>query len=100
MSNNEFGINLLYYVSLPVNTWQCDLKSTGLNIKTLEDKGMISLLGNNIRGGISSVMGARYVKADDKTKIMYVDADKFIDWALSESLPYDETEKWHGHSDL
>ena len=35
---------------------------------------MILLLENNIRGGISSVMGDRYVKPDANKKILYKDA--------------------------
>ena len=69
VSVNEFDINLLYCVSLPGFTWQCGLKYTGINLQTLQDKDMILLLENNIRGGISSVMGDRYIKSDyDKKK--------------------------------
>ena len=59
VSVNEFDINPLYCVSLPGYTWQCGLKYTGINLQTLQDKDMILLLENNIRGGISSVMGDR-----------------------------------------
>ena len=31
VSVNEFGIHPLYCVSLPVYTWQCGLKYTGIN---------------------------------------------------------------------
>ena len=65
VSVNEFGINPLYCVSLPGYTWLCGLKYTGINLQTLQDKDMILLLENNIRGGISSVMGDKYVKSDD-----------------------------------
>ena len=61
VSVNEFSINPLYCVSLPGYTWQCGSKYTGKNLQTLQDKDMILLLENNIRGGISSVMGDRYV---------------------------------------
>ena len=64
VSLNEFGINPLYCVSLPGYTWQCGLKYTGISLQTLQDKDMILLLENNIRVGISSVMGNRYVKSD------------------------------------
>ena len=64
VSVNEFGINPLYYVSLPGYTWQCGLKYTGINLQTLQDKEMILLSENNIRGGISSIMGDRYIKSD------------------------------------
>ena len=51
---------------------------------------MILLLENNIRGGISSVMGDRYVKSDKNKKILYIDANNLYGWAMSESLPYDK----------
>ena len=59
VSINEFGFYPLYCVSLPCYTWQCGLKFTGLHLQTLQDKAMILLLENNIRGGNSSVMGDR-----------------------------------------
>ena len=65
VSINEFKINPLYSVSLPGYIWECGLKYTGINLQTLQDKDMILLLENIIRGGISSVMGDRYVKSDE-----------------------------------
>ena len=52
----EFGINPLYCVGLPGHTWRCGLKYTGIKLQTLQDKDMILLLENIIRGVISSVM--------------------------------------------
>ena len=57
----EYGINLLYCVSLPGFTYQCALKYTDIKLQTLQDKDLILLIENIIRGGISSVMGDRYV---------------------------------------
>ena len=68
VSVNEFGIDLLYCVSLPGYTWQCGLKYTEINSQTLQDKDMILLIKNIFRGGISSVMGDRYVKSDENKK--------------------------------
>ena len=51
---------------------------------------MILLLENNIRGGISSVMGDRYVKSNENKKILYENAKNLYGWATSEPLPYDE----------
>ena len=65
VSVNDSGINPLYCVSLPGYVWQCELKYTGIKLQSLQDKDMILLLENNIRGGISSVMGNRYVKSDE-----------------------------------
>ena len=51
---------------------------------------MILLIENNIRGGISSVMGDRYVKSNENEKILYIDANNLYGHSLSEPLPYDE----------
>ena len=64
ISTEGYGINLLYCISLPGFTWQCGMKYTDIKIRTLQDKNLILTLENNIRGGISSVMGDRYVKSD------------------------------------
>ena len=90
VSVNEFDINPLYCVSLPGYTWQCGLKYTGINLQTLQGKDMILLLQNNIRGGISSVMGDRYIKSDKNKKILYIDANNLYGHSMSEPLPCDE----------
>ena len=90
VSYNEFEINPLYCISLPGYTWQCGLKYTEINLQTLQDKDMVLLLENNIRGGISSVMGDRYVRSDEKKKILFIDANNLYGHSMSEPLPYDE----------
>ena len=65
ISFEEYGIVPLYCVSLPGYTWQCGLRYTDSKIQTLQDKDLILTLGNNIRRGICSVMGDRYVKSDE-----------------------------------
>ena len=90
ISVKEYSINPLYCVSLPDYTWQCGLKNTKIKLQTLQDNDMILLLENNIRGGISSVMGDRYGKSDENKKILYQYANNLYGWAMSEYLPYDE----------
>ena len=90
VSFNEIDINPLYRVSLPGYTWQCGLKYTGRNLQTLLDKDMILLLENSIGGGISSVMGDRYIKSDENKKILFVDANNLYGHSMSQPLPYDE----------
>ena len=63
-SIKTFGTNPLNCVFLPGYTRQCGLKFTGANLKTLQDKDTTLLLENNIRGGISSVVGDRSGKSD------------------------------------
>ena len=86
----QYDINALYCVSLPGYTWQCGLKYTGIKLQTLQDKDMILLLENNIRGGISSVMGNSYIKSDDNKKVLYFDANNLYGHSMSQPLPYDE----------
>ena len=84
VSVNEFDINPLYCVSLPGYTWQCGLKYTGINLQILHDKDLILLLENNIRGGISSVMGDRYIKSDKIKKLLYIDANNLYGHSMSQ----------------
>ena len=90
VSFNEFEINPLYCVSLPGYTRLCGLKYTEINLQTLQDKDMILLLENNIRGGISSVMGDGFIKSDDNKKILYADANNLYGHSMSQPLPFDE----------
>ena len=99
VSVNEFKINPLYFVSLPGYTWECGLKYTGIHLQTLQDKDLILTLENNIRGGISSVLGDRYVKSNENKKLLYLDANNLYGHSMSQPLPYDEIEMWHGHPD-
>ena len=63
---------------------------TRIKVQTRQDKDMILLLENNIRGGISSVMGDRYVKSDENKKILYIDSNNLYGHSMSQPLPYDE----------
>ena len=69
LSVKEIAINPLYCVFLPCFTWQCRMKYTNNDSQTLQGKDTISLLENNIRGDISSVMGDRQVNSDEIKKI-------------------------------
>ena len=81
-------------------TYQCALKNTEIKLQKLQDKDLVLLLENNIRGGISSIMGNRYVKSHDNKKTVYMDATNLYDHSMSQLLPFDETEMWHCHPDL
>ena len=70
----EYGFIPLYCVSLPGYSYQCAQKHTDIKLQTLQDKDLILLLKTNLRGGISSVKGIRYVKWDDIKKIRCIDA--------------------------
>ena len=90
ISIEEDGSSPLYCVSLPGYTWQCGVKYTDIKLQTHQDKGLILTLEKNIRGGISSLMGDRYIKSDENKKILYIDANNLYGWAMGEYLPNDE----------
>ena len=72
---DEYVVIPLHCVSLPGYTYKCVSKITDIRLQTLQDKDLILLLENIVRGGISSVMGDRYVKSDDENeKIFHIDA--------------------------
>ena len=79
VSVSGIGINPLYCVSSLGYTWQCGWKYTRINFKTLQDKVLILFSENSTGGGISSVMGDRFVKSDENKKfsikmpIIYMD---------------------------
>ena len=100
VSIEDYGNNPLYCVSLPGYTYPCALKYTYIILQALQEKDLILLKENNLRGGISSVMGDRYVVSDDNKTILYVDATNLYGHSMSQILPFDEIEMWYGHSDL
>ena len=83
-------------MSLPGYTYQCALKYTDIKLQTLQDKDLILLIEDNIRGGISSVMGDRFVISDENKKILYTDATNIYGHSMSQMIPYDEVEMWYG----
>ena len=89
-STREYKINPLYSYSLPGYTWKAGLKLTDIKLDFIKDKNLLQLLENNIRGGISSVMGDRHVQFDENKQILYIDANNLYGWAMSHYLPTGE----------
>ena len=92
-STLKYGINPLYSYPLSGYTWKAGLKLTNIKLDFMKDKAFLLLLGNNIRGGISSVMGPRYNESDENTKLLYIDANNLYGWAMSQYLPTSNFEK-------
>ena len=92
-STLEYGINPLYSYSLPGYTWKAGLKLTKIKLDYIKCKELLLLLENNIRGGISSVMGPRFIESNENTKLLYIDANNLYGWAMSQYLPTSEFEK-------
>ena len=91
VSIKELDSNLLFCVSFPGCTWECGLNYIDIKLQTLDDKELHLPFENNIRGGISLVMGDRYVVSDENKKILYIDANSLYGYAtMSQSLSYNE----------
>ena len=91
VSFDEFDNNPLCCVSLPGYIWQCGLKHTGTNLQTVQDKDMVLLFENNIGGGISSIMGNRYVESNDNKRVLFIDANNLYGNSMPLSLLSDES---------
>ena len=86
-ATKSYGINPLYSYSLPGYTWKVGLKQTKIKLDYIKEKELLLLLENNIRGGISSVMGPRYVESNENKQILYIDANNLYGWAMCQPLP-------------
>ena len=69
------------------------LKLTKIKLDFIKDKQLLLLLENNIRGGISSVMGPRFIESNENTKLLYIDANNLYGWAMSQYLPTGDFKK-------
>ena len=62
-------------------------KNTKTKLEPIKDKLLVLLLENNIRGGISSVLGDRYVEYDFDNQILYIDENNLYGLGMSQYLP-------------
>ena len=69
------------------------IKLTNIKLDFIKDKDLLLLLENNIRGGISSVMGDRFVESNENKQILYIDANNLFGWAMSQYLPSGDFKK-------
>ena len=92
-STLEYGIKPLYSYSLPGYTWKAGLKLTKIKLDYIKCKELLLLLENKIRGGISSVMGPRFIESNENTKLLYIDANNLYGWAMSQYLPTGDFKK-------
>ena len=76
------------------------MKYTDIKLQTLQVEDLILVIEKNIRGGVSSIMGGHYVKSNENIEKTYMDATNINGYSMSEMLPYDKIEMWHGPPDL
>ena len=96
-SHATYGIDPVWYISLPSYTWDCGMKFTDVELQLLTDPNMYLFIERGIRGGVSMI-NHRYAKANNKymqdyddnkesSFITYLDANNLYGWAMSQSLP-------------
>ena len=84
-------------MSAPGLAWQACLKKTKVELELLTDIDMLLMVEKGTRGGICQAIH-RHAKANNKYKknynrdvissyLMYLDANNFYGWAMSEELP-------------
>ena len=72
VSIEKSRINPLHCVSISSYTIQCCLKHTDIELETMQDKDKIFYIENYVLGGISSVMGDRYIKSNENKKKYFI----------------------------
>ena len=92
------GLDPCHYVSTPGLSWDAMLKMTGINLELITDIDQQLFIERGMRGGISYISHRHarannpYMKCfnpeDDKTYIIYLDANNLYGWAMSRPLPY------------
>ena len=62
-------------------------------LNDVKDKHLLLLLENNIRGGIGTVLGDRYIESSVGTQPLYIDANNFYGWVMSQYFSTSEFEQ-------
>ena len=104
-----YGLDPCHYFSSPRLSWYAMLKTTEIEFKLILDINMHLLVEKGMRGGILYI-AKRYSKANNKymtnydsskesKSIVYLDADNFYGWAISQYLPYGEF-KWLSQKEI
>jgi len=93
-----YSLDPAQYFTTPGLYWEAMLKSTNIQLELLTDIDMYRFIQSSIRGGLVQCCH-RYTKANNKylsdydsskesSFLMYVDANNFYGWAMSQPLPY------------
>ena len=104
-----YQLDPAHFLSAPRLAWQACLKKTGVELDLLTDNDMLMMYENGIRGGMCNAV-YRYAKANNKymknynkniksSYLVYLDANNFYGWAMSQKLPVNDFE-WIETNDL
>ena len=94
----NYGLDPCHYISTPGLSWDAMLRMTGINLELITDIDQQLFIERGMRGGISYI-AHRHARAnnpymefynpeDEKSYIIYLDANNLYGWAMSRPLPY------------
>ena len=84
--NEDNGLDLLHFYSIPGLSWSSALKSMNRPLQLLDDPTMYQFFESGIRGGMTFV-NKHHVTANERTSMLYIDINNLYGWALSRKLP-------------
>jgi len=86
------------YFTLPMYSFDCALKHTGIKLELLEDPDMLMFVERGIRGGLCQVVTkharanhkymAEYKPEERSSYLAYLDINAQYAWAMTQPLPY------------
>ena len=94
----KYGLDRAHYLTTPGYSWDALLRKTKIELELLTDYDMHMFIEQGMRGGISTVGGKRFARANNPklsdqdpsqafSYIMYLDANNLYGWAMSQHLP-------------
>ena len=106
---NTSKLDPAHFLSAPGLAWQTCLKKTEVELELLIDNDMLMMTEKGIRGGMCNAV-YRHAKANNKymknynkniksSYLVYLDANNFYGWAMSQKLPVNDFE-WIETNDL
>ena len=96
--HENYELHPTWYFTAPGLAWHAVLKETKVELELLSDVGMLLMIGNGVRGGISMISNrfgranSKYIdEAYDETKltkyITYLNANNLYGWAMCLLFP-------------
>ena len=93
----KYEVDPAHFISAPGIAWQACLKKAGVKLELLTDNDILMMFEDGIRGGMCQAVH-RYNKANNKNMnnydkdkafffLLYLDANNFYRWAMSQKLP-------------
>ena len=101
----HYKLDPIYFCTAPSLFWKSMLKMTDVSLELLTDYSMVQYFEEGTRGGVSSILGKRYINvehknylinknidfnAENQEYIFYIDANNLYGHAMMQKLPIGE----------